>query len=95
MRVLSPMLSVYGVPDRSEAEWAAFWQIFVDALGDLPVEALEGAVRAWNRLPDSRHFPDPGPFRALAIRANTAAVAAWRARKAAEQAPARPRNACS
>jgi hypothetical protein len=62
---LAPLVSVYGVADRSAAEWATFWRFYVETLSWLPLEALQAGVKAYNAKPDSEFFPKPGPLRAL------------------------------
>lgn len=90
VRALFPLVSVYGLSDRSEVEWAKFWRAYQDALGDLPYSALQAGAAAYNRSPDSEFFPKPGPLRDLAIQHNTLGIAAARAHRAAStEAPGR------
>lgn len=83
MAVLLPLKSVYGLGDRSEAEWATFWAAYIDALDVLPAECLAEAVIVWNRTGD--RFPVPAQLFKLARAEQTKLqMAAWRAKKAAE-----------
>lgn len=80
---LVPLIPVYGVSDRSESEWAAFWGAYIDALEILPPEALAEAIVAYNR--QAKFFPKPGELFMLAQEAATRVrTAAYRAKKAAE-----------
>lgn len=63
--LLTPLVSLYGVPDKSEAEWRAFWRFYTEALGELPLEALKAGVDDYVNKPDSEFFPKPGPLKAL------------------------------
>lgn len=62
---LAPLLSIYGVSDRSPNEWASFWSLYADVLADVPLEALRAAVKEYVSGPDSQFFPKPGPLKAL------------------------------
>ena len=62
---LGPLLTVFYTPERTEGEWAAFWELYADVLADLPRQALKAGVSAYLRQPDAVHFPKPGPLRAL------------------------------
>jgi hypothetical protein len=65
MQALMPLISLYGVPDKSEAEWAAFWRFYLEALSDLPAAALKAGVAQYVARADSEFFPKPGPLRAI------------------------------
>lgn len=65
---LAPLVTIYGVADRSEGEWAAFWRFYTEALQDLPLAALRNGVKAYVAQPDSEFFPKPGPLKALCQR---------------------------
>ena len=79
---LLPLVSLYGVGKKSDAEWAAFWGFYIEALGDLPREAIEGGVRDFVADAKSEWFPKPGPLRALClVRARPALMAWGRVRK--------------
>lgn len=85
--LLAPMVAVYGVADRSKAEWAAFWRLYIAALADLPLSALRTGVDDYVAQPDSEFFPKPGPLKALCEKhAIPLRMAANRARKALEKA---------
>src|SRR3569833_132070 len=57
---LAPMVVLYGVPDKSEKEWATFWRFYTDALNDLPLAALRAGVKEYIARGDSEFFPKPG-----------------------------------
>lgn len=84
--MLMPLVSVYGLPERSEIEWTAFWMMYGEALHILPREALAAAIVLHNR--EGRFFPKPGELFKLATPiAERLRVAAWRARRALEEQP--------
>jgi len=86
MAALMPLVTLYGVADRSEREWTAFWAHYLTALEGLPTEALKAGVEDYVALPDSEFFPRPGPLKALCEkRAIPIRMAMSRARKAAER----------
>jgi hypothetical protein len=63
---LAPLVSLYGVPDKSEGEWKAFWGFYTAALADVPLAALKAAVQDYVKDGKSEFFPKPGPLLALA-----------------------------
>lgn len=80
---LTPLVTLYGVSDKSPGEWRAFWRFYINALQDLPREAIERGVADYVAAPDSDFFPKPGPLKALCQkRAETILTAYGRARKA-------------
>lgn len=80
---LGPLLSLYGVADKSEAENRTFWGFYIDALGNLPREAVAAGVAEYVADPKSEFFPKPGPLKAICDRhAIPLRMAANRARKA-------------
>ena len=82
--LLTPLVTLYGVADRSESEWKAFWGFYIKALSDLPFEALRSGVEEYVGRGDSEFFPKPGPLKALALKqAEPLLMALGRARKAA------------
>jgi len=82
---LGPLLTLYGVSDKSEGENKAFWGFYIDALGDLPREAVKAGVSEYVSDPKSEFFPKPGPLKAVCERhAILIRMAANRARKALE-----------
>jgi hypothetical protein len=85
--ILGPLLTLYGVPDKSEGEAKAFWGFYIDALGGLPREAVAAGVAEYVSAADSEFFPKPGPLKAICDRhAVPLRMAANRARKALERA---------
>lgn len=84
---LVPLVSLYGVSDKSEQEWKVFWRFYAEALSGVPLEALKAGVADYVSRPDSEFFPKPGPLKALCDRhAMPILIAARRAQKALEQA---------
>ena len=80
---LAPLVSLYGAPRRSEAEWTHFWGFYTRALAGLPFEALEAGVADYVAAPTSDFFPRPGPLRAMIqARAAPLRMAANRAERA-------------
>lgn len=83
---LTPLVTLFGIADRSEGEWRAFWGFYTKSLADLPLEALRGGVEEYVAAPDSEFFPKPGPLRALCLKhAEPLLMALGRARKATSQ----------
>jgi hypothetical protein len=62
---LTPMLAVFGIGQKSEAEWTGFWKLYIDALGGLPASAIVQGVRDYLRRETSEFFPKPGPLHAI------------------------------
>jgi hypothetical protein len=76
MATLAPLLVVYGVGDKSQAEWKTFWGVYTELLGDLPLESVQAGVKAYVGAHDSQFFPKPGPLRALCLAAQIPALMA-------------------
>lgn len=90
--VLAPLVTLYGVSDKSEAEWKAFWGFYVDIIGELPIEAVRAGVRDYVADPTSEFFPKPGPLKAICARhATDVLTAISRARRALSIEPKRQR----
>lgn len=86
---LAPLVTLYGVSDRSETEWTAFWGFYIEALAGSPLEALKGGVAQYVASPKSEFFPKPGPLKALVDEhARPIRGAAFRASRALEKLPA-------
>jgi hypothetical protein len=84
--MLMPLVSIYGLPERSEIEWTAFWMLYGEALHVLPREALAEAIVLYNR--EGKHFPKPGElFKLASPMAERIRVAAWRTKQALEHHP--------
>lgn len=82
---LGPLLTLYGVPEKSEAEARTFWGFYIDALGGLPREAVRAGIGEYVRDPKSEFFPKPGPLKAICERhAIPLRMAANRAQRALE-----------
>jgi len=87
VQILGPLMTLYGVADKSEGEAKAFWGFYIDALGDLPVEALRRGVGEYVADGKSEFFPKPGPLKTICDRhAWPIRMAANRAAKALERA---------
>lgn len=83
VETLAPLLALYGVPRKSEAEADAFWGFYLDTLGNLPAEALRSGVAEYVADAKSEFFPKPGPLKAICERhAVPLRMAANRAQKA-------------
>lgn len=83
--ILAPMARMYGLKDRSEAEWRTFWEFYVKALGDLPLEAIAAGADDYVERADSEFFPKPGPLKELCRkRAEPILMALGRIRAAAK-----------
>ena len=83
--VIGRRLVTFPQPDRSDAEWAAWWADYFDALEDIPAQALEGGMKTWMQRPDAQFMPKPGELRALALKAGEPLYqAASRARRVAQ-----------
>lgn len=85
VEALAPLLALYGVPRKTDAEAKAFWGFYIEALADVPREALRDAVRDYVADARSEWFPKPGPLKFLADRRTIPLrMAHSRARKALE-----------
>lgn len=65
--VVGRRFALYPQPDRSDAEWGAWWEDYYETLADLPRVALEAAMAAYVRDPASEFLPKPGRLRDLAL----------------------------
>lgn len=82
-QTLGPLLTLYGVADKSEEENRTFWGFYIDALGDLPREAVKAGVAEYVADSKSEFFPKPGPLKAICERhAMKLRMAANRAQRA-------------
>lgn len=80
---LAPLRSVYGIGQKSPAEWAAFWGIYAKQIEGYPMEAVAAAVDEYTGLGTSEFFPKPGPLKALCEKhATKLRTAIGRARRA-------------
>ena len=85
--LVMPLAALYAMPDRSESEWVTFWRLYIDALGDLPFEALDYAVKEY--VKQGEFFPKPAAlFKIAEPIAIKLRVAAWRAKRITEYQPA-------
>lgn len=96
MKRLVALWSALNLPLRTPAEWEATTDTYVDALGNVPAEAIDVAIQRWNRCemyPDEkgRHafFPRPAELYALAEpKRLELGKAAYRARMALQKVEA-------
>ena len=89
IEALAPLLALFNVPRKTEAEAATFWGFYIDALGSLPAEAVRAGVADYVADAKSEWFPKPGPLKALCEkRAKTLRIAVGRTRKALREASA-------
>lgn len=89
IEALAPMLALFNVPRKTEAEAATFWGFYIDALGSLPAEAVRAGVADFVADPKAEWFPKPGPLKALCEkRAEKLRIALGRTRKAIQIASA-------
>lgn len=92
--VIGRRFALFPQPDRSDGEWAAWWEDYYETLGDVPWAALEAAMAAYVADPSSEFMPKPGKLLELARTTPNKAVRAYdRASKAVayhQQAAALP-----
>lgn len=65
---LAPLATLYGIAGKSQGEWRAFWRFYIDALSNVPLEAIKAGVADYVQRPDSEFFPKPGPLKAICLR---------------------------
>lgn len=92
-RILAARFALYPQPVRTDAEWAAWWADYTNALDDLPPSAIEAGMAAYVKGADSEFFPKPGRIRELARTvpnkiARACQIAEWAVRRAASKAAA-------
>ena len=75
--IIGRRFSVFRQPEMSEHEAAAWWEVYFDALDDLPAGSIEAGLRAWGKLRDSEFMPKPGRLRELALTAPNDDVRAY------------------
>lgn len=86
--VLSKRFALFPQPDRTDAEWSAWWADYIEALGDVAPAAIEAGMAEYVRQVDSEFFPKPGRLRELAKTvpnkmARACQIAEWAVRRAA------------
>jgi hypothetical protein len=92
---LTPLVTLYGVSDKSAAEWKTFWRFYIEALGELPLEALADGVSDYVARRDSEFFPKPGPLKSICDEhATSIRTAVGRARRALQIAPREAERYC-
>lgn len=75
MRVISRRFALFPQPERDEAEWAAWWADYVEALQDMTEAKIEAAMVAHIKSADGEFLPKPGRLRALASEIETKSAA--------------------
>lgn len=74
---------IYGIPDRSDAESATMFRIYLETLSGLPIEALRLGMLDWNKA--ASYFPKPGELHTRAlVHATNLRTIIYRAKRAAE-----------
>jgi hypothetical protein len=90
METIARRFSLFTQPPRSESEWTAWWGDYFEALEGITAGAVEAAMAAWVKLPDSEFMPKPGKLRELAQMTPNRDVKAYtRARAAVDYEPQR------
>lgn len=83
--IIAQRFALFPQPVRNDAEWAAWWADYMDALEGLTAPAIEAGMAAWVRSMDAEFMCKPGKLRELAttvpnsnrwLRAHRIAVAA-------------------
>jgi hypothetical protein len=71
MSAISALFTIYAPPKVFESgdahEIRTFWTLYLQVLSDIPADAIREGILAYNRHPESRFFPMPGPLRALCM----------------------------
>jgi hypothetical protein len=87
VQALAPLMALYGVPRKSEAEAKAFWGFYIQTLEEVPLQALNEAIADYVADARSEWFPKPGPLKDICDRRTIPLRMAFsRARKALELA---------
>lgn len=87
--IISQRFALFPQPARNDAEWAAWWADYFDALSGMPAPSVEAGMAAWVKLPDSEFMCKPG--RLLELARTTPANNKWaRAHKIAVAACIEP-----
>jgi len=63
---ISQRFALFPQPQRNDAEWAAWWADYIDALSGLTAAAIEAGMAAWVKSPDAEWMCKPGKLRELA-----------------------------
>ncbi len=64
---ISQRFALFPQPQRNDAEWAAWWADYFDALSGLTAPAVEAGMAAWVKSPDAEWLCKPGKLRELAM----------------------------
>lgn len=65
-KIIGRRFALFIQPERSDGEWAEWWNDYVATLGHLPGASLEAAIQAHIAKPDARFLPTPGELLAIA-----------------------------
>lgn len=83
--IIGAKFATYRQPERTAAEWAAFWADYHTVLAEVPKSALEAAMDAVIRDPKVEFLPKPAKLAEIARMTENRAVRAYdRARQAVE-----------
>jgi hypothetical protein len=88
--VIGKRLALYPQPQRSEAEWDAWWADYFDVLADVTLASLEAGMRAYVADPTSEFMPKPGKLRELAFLAPCRSLGRYYRAKRAVQVAEEP-----
>lgn len=64
--IIGQRFALFPQPQRNDAEWAAWWADYFDALSGLSAPAVEAGMAAWVKSPDAEWLCKPGKLRELA-----------------------------
>ena len=88
-QIIGSRFALFPQPERSDAEWSAWWADYLSALDDLTPASIEAGMAAWVRQIDAEFMPKPGKLRELAR--TTPATSKWtRAWQRASEATRKP-----
>jgi hypothetical protein len=74
-QIIGSRFALFPQPERTDAEWSAWWADYLSALDDLTPAAIEAGMAAWVRSIDAEFMPKPGKLRELAK--TTPATSKW------------------
>lgn len=73
-QALGARFEIYPQPQRTDGQWALWWAPYFRVLSDLPADAIELAMRAWEADPKNQWMPKPGEIGELARQTATPAL---------------------
>lgn len=92
MDIIGRRFALYPQPERSDAEWSAWWADYFEVLHGVPIAALEGGMGAWVKSPQSEFLPKPGKLRELALQTPNRAAQRYVRAKASMRTPPEDRG---